>query len=178
MQEQDIITRLSLVGEELEAYGLQQPIRVLLIGGAYMITQVHNRLVTRDVDVIIQEDPESEAYHFLKKAAEFVAHDIKADKDWFSDNIADFIGSTGNIPPGHLWLSHGMLQVFIPNDDYVLALKIISGRDKDINDITVLLQRLKIQTRKRVEKLLRTYLNEDTLQEFAQDIQDTLDKFF
>ncbi len=178
MQEPDIINLLSLVGEELEALGFQQPASILLIGGAYMITQVHNRLTTRDVDAIIQADPYSEEYRLLKQATEFVAYDTGNDQDWFSDNIADFIISAGKIPPGHLWFSHSMLQVYIPDESYILALKLLSGRDKDQDDIQILLSRLKVKTRKQAEKLLNKYLNKSTRQEFAEDIQSTLDKFF
>lgn len=39
MQRQDIEHNLTLLGEELQELGLQKPIRLLLIGGAYMITQ-------------------------------------------------------------------------------------------------------------------------------------------
>lgn len=178
MQEADIINLLMLVGEELEAFGLQRPIRILLIGGAYMLTQVHNRLITRDVDVIIRANPESREYNQLKQAATFVAQDTGADRDWLSDNIADFITSAGKVPPGHLWLSHGMLQVYIPDESYILALKLLSGRDKDENDIHTLLQRLNIRTRKQAEKLLNKYLNKSTREEFTEDIQETLDDLF
>lgn len=143
-----------------------------------MITQVHNRLTTRDVDAIIQADPYSEEYRLLKQATEFVAYDTGNDQDWFSDNIADFIISAGKIPPGHLWFSHSMLQVYIPDESYILALKLLSGRDKDQDDIQILLSRLKVKTRKQAEKLLNKYLNKSTRQEFAEDIQSTLDKFF
>jgi hypothetical protein len=58
MQEQEIVTLLCLVGDELQALGVKHPIRLLLIGGAYMLTQIHNRPATRDVDVVVQNlDP-------------------------------------------------------------------------------------------------------------------------
>lgn len=178
MQEADIINLLKLVGEELEAFGLQKPIRILLIGGAYMLTQVHNRLVTRDVDVIVQVNRESREYSQLKQAVTFVAQDTGVDRDWLSDNIADFILSAGKIPRSQLWLSHGMLQVYVPDESYILALKLLSGRDKDENDIHTLLQRLNIRTRKQAEKILNKYLNKNTREEFAKDIQETLDDLF
>ncbi len=50
MQAQDIITYLAELGQELQNLGVQYPVRILLVGGAYMLTQVHNRPTTNDID--------------------------------------------------------------------------------------------------------------------------------
>jgi hypothetical protein len=51
VNKQDIINALKLLGEELEALHIVHPVRVLLIGGGYMLTQIGNRTFTEDVDV-------------------------------------------------------------------------------------------------------------------------------
>jgi predicted nucleotidyltransferase len=179
MQEQDIIRFLSLVGEELQEFGLQRPIRLLLIGGAYMLTHIHNRDATRDVDVIILDlDPVSEEYRLFKQAVAFVAHDLGMSPAWLSDNMAQFLQSIGKVPTGKLWLSCGKLEVFVPDPSYILALKIISGREKDMNDIKALLQLLAITTRRQAEEILDLYLDKETQKNYAQDIQEALDHFF
>ncbi len=48
MREQEIIQYLRLLGEELEELAVQRPVRLLMIDGAYMITQFRSRLVTED----------------------------------------------------------------------------------------------------------------------------------
>jgi hypothetical protein len=179
MQEQEIVTFLSLVGDELQALGVVQPIRLLLIGGAYMLTQIRNRPATRDVDVVVQGlDPQSEDYRLFKQAIAFVAHDRGASPAWLSDNMAEFLQSIGKIPRGKRWLSQGKLEVYVPDAGYILALKLLSGRDKDLSDIEALLATLGIKNRKQAEALLRGYIEKKTLKVYAQKIQVTLNTFF
>lgn len=179
MNEQEIITILTLVGDELQAIGLRRPIRLLLIGGAYMLTQIHNRPSTRDVDVIVVE-PEitSEDYRIFKQAVQFVAHDRGISAAWLSDNIAQFLQSTGDVPVGTLWLSHGMLEVSIPDAGYILATKVLAGRDRDVPDIEALLDRLGITSRQQVEELLTIYLSPQTRRDYGADLQLMLDTLF
>src|SRR5512144_871068 len=51
--EQEIEDALAALGQELQRLGVQQPIRILVVGGAYMLTQLHNRLATKDIDVLL-----------------------------------------------------------------------------------------------------------------------------
>jgi hypothetical protein len=179
MQEQEIVTLLCLVGDELQALGVKHPIRLLLIGGAYMLTQIHNRPATRDVDVVVQKlDPQSEEYRLFKQAIAFVAHDMGASPAWLSDTMAEFLQSIGKIPRGKRWLSQGKLEVSVPNARYILALKLLAGREKDVNDIKALLETLGIANRKQAEALLKTYVEKNTRQNAAQELQATLDQFF
>jgi len=60
MQAQEIEGYLAELGQELQNRGVQHPIRVLLVGGAFMLTQIHNRPSTNDVDVL-HKDVESSA---------------------------------------------------------------------------------------------------------------------
>ena len=179
MQEQDIIRFLSLTGDELQAFGLQKPIRLLLIGGAYMLTHIHNRDATRDVDVIgLGLNPASEEYRLFKQAVAFVANDLGISPAWLSDNMAQFLQSIGKVPTGRPWLSHGKLEISAPEASYILTLKILSGREKDMNDIEALLQMLMITTRRQAEEVLNRYLDKDTRKNYRQDIQEALDHFF
>jgi len=179
MDEHNIIEMLSQVGEELQEMGLKRSVRILLIGGAYMVTQIHNRSVTRDVDIITQKiTQDSEEYRLLKEAAKFIAQDLNASPAWLSDNMAQFFQSIGKVPNGKLWFQHGKLEVYVPDAGYVLALKLLSGRDKDLEDIEALFQRLKINKRKQAETLIKKYIDLATQEEYSQDIQTSLDSFF
>jgi hypothetical protein len=100
MQEQEIIRYLRLLGEELEALQVHQPIRLLMIGGAYMITQ----------------------------------------------------------------------NIFV--------LKVIANRDKDLEDVQALIQLLRIKSWKQAEKLLRKYADKKLLDDYAEEINDTLTDIF
>jgi hypothetical protein len=122
MQEQEIIHYLKLLGEELKELQLQHPIRVLMIGGAYMITQFGSRVFTEDIDVLVRLDKQSGEYRKFKNAIRFIASDVRESQKWLTDNIGDFMEEVGKIPEGRLWLKHGMLEVYVPEPQYILAL--------------------------------------------------------
>jgi hypothetical protein len=178
MEEHNIIEMLSLVGEELHEMGVKKPIRIILVGGAYMVTQIHNRSMTRDVDIIVQLERDTEEYRKLKNAAKFIAQDLNASPAWLSDNMADFFQSLGKAPRSKLWFSNGSLEVYLPEPDYIFVLKVLSGRDKDLEDIEALLQLLNLKNRKQAEKLIQKYTNQATQAEHSHEIQVALDSFF
>ena len=92
--------------------------------------------------------------------------------------MAEFLQSIGQVPRGKRWLSQGKLEVYVPDAGYILALKLLSGRDKDLSDIEALLATLGIKNRRQAEALLRRYIEKKTLIDYAQEIQITLNTFF
>src|SRR5258708_13537089 len=94
MQKQDIEHNLSLLGSQLDELGMQTTIRLLMIGGGFMLTQIGNRATTDDIDVLVKDisDPQhSDDYRIFKNAVHFVAHDARLSDSCLSDNIADFL---------------------------------------------------------------------------------------
>jgi len=69
MQAKDIERALAALGLELQNLGVQKPIRLLLVGGAFMLTQIGNRPSTNDVDVLFKDvvhsnnSPLSQTFH-------------------------------------------------------------------------------------------------------------------
>ncbi len=55
MQAQDIERSLATLGQELQNLGVHKSIRLLLIGGAFMLTEIGNRPATNDVDVLLKD---------------------------------------------------------------------------------------------------------------------------
>ena len=43
MKAEEIETHLAEPGQTLQEMGLQRPIRILLVGGAFMLTQIRNK---------------------------------------------------------------------------------------------------------------------------------------
>jgi hypothetical protein len=180
MQKQDIEHNLSLLGEQLEELGIQTSIRLLMIGGGFMLTQIGNRLTTDDVDVLVDiADPmHSEDYRIFRNAVHFVAHDAHLDNAWLSDNIGDFLRIAGPIPRGKLWRRFGRyLEVYIPPQSFILAHKLIAGREKDEKDIQALFQRLHITKRQQAQKILDKYITNKDIQD-SEGVQETLDDLF
>lgn len=178
MNKQQIIDNLKLLGEELEALHLSQPVCLLMIGGAYMITQFGNRTQTEDVDVFTRLDKYTEDYRRFRSAIHFIANDAHVSQKWVSDNIGDFMQLVGPIPEGTLWLKNGLLEIYIPEPQYILVLKLLAGRDKDIEDIQVLLRYLRLRERKRVEGLLQKYVEEQMLIDEQEKLDTLLSNLF
>ena len=51
------------------------------------------------------------------------------------------------VPEGKLWKRFGPLHIYAPPPEYILALKIAAGRDKDLTDCAILLSKTPIRTR-------------------------------
>src|SRR5260370_27412719 len=135
MQKQDIEHNLSLLGSQLDELGMQTTIRLLMIGGGFMLPQIGNRATTDDIDVLVKDisDPQhSDDYRIFKNAVHFVAHDARLSDSWLSDNIGDFLRMAGPVPKGKLWRRFGRyLEVYIPPQHFILAPKLVSGKLKD-----------------------------------------------
>lgn len=179
MNANDIERYLLLVGEELQAMGLSEPIQLLLVGGGYMLTQVQNRAATGDIDTVwLQPEiySDSEIYRLFKAAVQFIADGEGLDASWFNIDVGDFVLLAGPLPKMKLWKMFSVLHVYLPSKDFILAHKLLAARNKDIGDIEVLLSQLKIDTRKKAQRILDKYI--------AQDIQENnhvdakLDLFF
>jgi|SRR5579875_3737944 len=179
MQRQEIEQYLAELGQTLEQQGVQQPVRILLIGGAYMLTQFHNRANTNDIDILLEDvdNPTAPLYQAFRTAARIVAQKHKLSMSWINDVIGDFVRDVSIIPQGTLWRRFAALEVYIPPSEYILALKLLAGRQKDSPDIGVLCQQLHIQTRSQAQQLVDRYIPDRQVQQM-NDLDDTLDDIF
>ena len=179
MNASDIERYLLLVGEELQAMGVCEPIQLLLIGGGYMLTQVRNRAATADIDTVWLR-PEihagSETYRLFKDAVQFVAKDEGLDVYWLNIDVGDFVLLAGPLPQMGLWKQFGVIHIYLPPKDFILAHKLLAARNKDISDIEVLLSQLKVDTRQMAQMILDKYIDRDIQQNNHVDAK--LDLFF
>ncbi len=180
MDKTEIETYLAKLGEELQDIGVQQPVRILLVGGAFMLTQVPNsRPNTNDVDVLLKDvdDPTSQLYRMFKAAVRAVASQNRIPSSWLNDIISDFIRDVSLVPQGTLWQRYTMLEVYVPPNEYILALKLLAGRQKDKDDIAVLRQQLRIQTHQQAQQLVDQYIPDRQVQQ-TNGLNKTLNFFF
>ncbi|HEY4034875.1 MAG TPA: hypothetical protein VGL94_13015 [Ktedonobacteraceae bacterium] len=181
MQKQDIEHNLSLLGSQLEELGIQTTIRLLMIGGGFMLTQIGNRATTDDVDVLVKDisDPQhSDDYRIFRNAVHFVAYDARLSDSWLSDNIGDFLRMAGPVPQGQLWRRFGRyLEVSIPPKAFILAHKLIAGRLKDEEDTRALFQSLHITKRQEAQNIVDKYITNKDIQE-SEEVQKKLNRFF
>lgn len=173
MNAKDIEHYLSLLGNALADLGVTYPVRVLLLGGAFMLTQISVRRTTEDIDVLPLDDgapadPTSIPLAVaLWQAAHTVARERQLDPQWFNTVIADFVRTAGTIPTGTLWRKHGPLEIYIPPKEYILVLKLLANRKKDWGDIAALRQVLNIGTREQAQQLIDRYIPDKDVQYFC-----------
>ncbi len=180
MQAEEIEAYLAELGQELQNMGIQDPLRILMIGGAFMLTQVHNRETTNDIDILfvdIDDPSTSPTYQVFKEAARAVAGRHHLPFNWINDVVSDFLREVGAIPAGTLWHIYGALHISLPPKDYILAHKILAGREKDKSDIRALAHELGITTRAQAQAVVDRYISNKQLQQLS-DLDDTLDVFF
>jgi hypothetical protein len=70
-----------------------------------------------------------------------------------------------------------MLEVYIPPNDYILALKLLANRRKDQNDILALCQQLCIQTREQAQQVVDCYVPDREVQQLS-NLKKTLSILF
>ena len=180
MQAQDIERYLADLGQELARMQLQQPVRILLIGGAYMLTQLGSRRTTNDIDVLLKDVDDSMASplpHIFKTGARAVARRNHIPVTWINDVIGDFLRDTSRVPQGTLWRTYGPLEVFIPEAAYILALKLLAGRQKDVGDVQDLCTRLHIETRTQAQQIVDHYIASKAVQDM-NNLDKTLAALF
>ena len=180
MQAEEIEAHLAELGQELQEMGLQRPIRILLVGGAFMLTQIRNRQATNDIDIVFKDIKDTTTpwlYQTFKAAIRSVAMKNKIPTSWLNDVIGDFLRDLGNVPEGKLWRTYGKLEVYLPPEEYILALKLLANRHKDQEDILALIQRLKIQTREHAQQVLDRYISNKQIQQM-NNVEDTLTDLF
>lgn len=180
MTARDIEGYLAELGQELQNAGITQPVRLLMVGGAYMLTQVGNRPSTKDIDVLLEDIPDPSAsplYLPFQQAVRAVAvrHGLAA--NWLNDVIGDALRNYGPTPTGTLWRVYGPLEVSIPERAYILALKLLAHRAQDEADIRILCQNLGIGTRDEARRILDTYVTDDAIKQLS-DVDTALDQLF
>lgn len=171
---------LSQLGQELTKAGLQEPMHVLLIGGAYMLLVVDAPRSTDDIDIFwLENNPLPEqAIDALRAGIEAVAIKNKLEVDWFNSMTHLLLSDQVLVPEGRLWKHFGPLSIHIPPKEYILALKMLAGREKDLGDCEILLQTSKIKTRAQAQRLLDRYIPPTTQEMNAQEIRRSLDELF
>ena len=145
-----------------------------------MLTQVHNRATTNDIDILlkdVEDTANSQIYRIFKTAIRTIAARNRISASWLNDVIGDFLRDIGTVPEGTLWRRYAMLEVYLPPSEYILALKLLAGRPKDKNDIYVLCQREKIQTHQQAQKLVDRYIPNRQIQQMNH-LDNTLNTFF
>ena len=180
MQAQEIEHYLAELGAALQDQGIVKPVRLLLIGGAYMMLLANAPRTTDDVDMFWIEEGEDfhKAWLALRDAAQTIASRYELPPNWFNYLTQMLIYDKITMPKGKLWRRYGPLHVYAPPKEYILALKILAGRDQDLADCRLLLPQTHIRTRQQAQRVLDRYLLPEAQQDEAETITSSLDVLF
>ncbi len=181
MDSQTIERYLQELGDELERRGFTVPVRLMIVGGAYMLLLVGNRLATEDVDIVLLDMPDTthkthETQAFIA-AAKTVAKKNKLKQKWINDVVADFIRDMAPNPPLNFWKRYGKIEVYIPSQEYILTPKLMTFRKKDVDDVQALLKSLNITTREQAFSIVDHFVTDKGYYD-VYDLEDNLDALF
>lgn len=179
MEGHDIEHYLAELGAELEARKIKKPIRLLLIGGAYMLIFELASRTTEDIDIFwLEEDSFRQVRSALSECVLAITKRYALRPDWFNYLSQILMQNDIIIPEGKLWKRYGPLHIYLPPREYILALKIIAGRDKDLADCAILLPQTNVKTRQQARQLLDQYILPEAQEKNAAQIEDSLNKLF
>lgn len=124
-----------LLGEKLAARGVVADIYVF--GGAAMVLAYDAQRATRDIDAVFQP------HGMVLDEARNVADILDLPYWWLNEQASIYV--SGKIDPGKRNVfDHPGLRVAAASPEHMLAMKVLSGRPRDTEDIRLLLQELAI----------------------------------
>lgn len=146
MTAEEIEQYLSELNDELS---LQEVIgEICLCGGAVMCLAFKARPATKDIDAIFEPVRE------IRRAASKISERHNLEIGWLNFAVKMFVEHEKRV-----FLNLSNLKVFVPETDYLLAMKVLAARADtfDLDDIDFLLKNLRIETVEEVLKIVRNY---------------------
>ncbi len=179
MEARDIERYLADLGAALKNRGVKKPLRMMLIGGAYMLLLENAPRSTEDIDIFwLEEDAFERMREVLSACMLEVARKHRLPPNWFNFLTQVILMQDIYIPDGTLWKRFGPLHIYIPPREYILVLKMTAGRPKDLDDCAILLPKTTIQTIEQAQELLNTYILPEAQEEHGEQIEKSLDILF
>ncbi len=128
-----------------------------IVGGAAMLLAFDSRKATRDIDAIFKPSTT------IRSCAKQMAFDYNLSDDWLNDGVKGFLpGNPKNrsevlILPG--------IKVWVPEPEYLLAMKVISARvdTSDGDDIKFLINHLHLKNPAQVFEIVCGYYSENEI---------------
>ena len=122
---------------------------VSIYGGAVMCLVYAARPATKDVDAVFR--PTSEIRHAVELIAK--RHDLPS--DWLNDGVKGYLVEHQQ----RILLDLSNLKVFVPEPDYLLAMKTLSARADtfDKTDVKLLIDQLKLHSPEEVFSIVEKY---------------------
>ncbi len=147
MQAEEIKQYLSELNDELRDMNVKG--EICLYGGAVMCLVFDARPATKDVDAVFRPAQQ------IRQAAERIAEAHHLRTDWLNDAVKGFV-----VPhPQRILFDFPNLKVYVPEPDYLLAMKALAARldTADADDVKLLIKQLSLQKPEEVFAILEKY---------------------
>lgn len=147
MTAEEITRYLTELNDELRLMDVKG--EVSLYGGAVMCLVYDARPATKDVDAVFR--PTSE----MRTAIARVAERNDLDEDWLNDGVKGYLVAHEQ----RVLFNFSNLKIFVPEPDYLLAMKAISARAEtfDPNDVKTLINLLGLTSPAQVFEIVEKY---------------------
>jgi hypothetical protein len=147
MTAEEITQYLTELNDELRLINIKG--EVSLYGGAVMVLAFKARIATKDVDAIFFPTTE------IRSAAARIARRHGLAENWLNDGVKGYVVEHSRRPLFHL----ANLTVFIPEPDYLLAMKALAARadTEDEADVITLIQSMSLRSPEEVFEIIERY---------------------
>lgn len=147
LQKNEILSYLKELNDKLQE--MQVKGEVCLYGGAVMCLIYDARPSTKDVDAVFKPTRQ------IRAAIKQIGKEHDLDEDWLNNGVKEYV--VGH--PQRIFLNLPSLKVFVPEPDYLLAMKTLAARvdATDKQDIQFIIKLLKIQSAEEVFSILENY---------------------
>ncbi|MFL6211042.1 MAG: hypothetical protein ACJ74W_19490 [Pyrinomonadaceae bacterium] len=158
MDKAEIRQCLEELNDELRAMNVKG--EVCLYGGAVMCLVFDARPSTKDVAAIFRPTRE------IRQAAERVAATHGLRPDWLNDAVKGFVVAH----PQRVLFDLSHLKVYVPEPDYLLAMKALAARvdTTDKGDVQLLISSLGLKTAEEVFTILEKYYQHQQIKPATQ----------
>ena len=149
---------LDELNEELGSSGVKG--EICLYGGAVMCLVYDARPATRDVDAIFKPT------HEIREAIKRIAKANGLREDWLNDAVKGYVVTH----PQRILFNLSNLKVYVPEADYLLAMKVLAARVEatDKADVQFLIKFLGINTPDEVFSILEKYYSRSQIRPATQ----------
>jgi hypothetical protein len=144
---EEIKQYLAELSDELRSMDVKG--EICLYGGAVMCLVFDARPATKDVDAILRPTKQ------IRQAAERIAQAHGLREDWLNDAVKGFV-----VPhPQRVLFDFTHLKVYVPEPDYLLAMKTLAARvdATDKGDVELLIKSLGLDSPEEVFAILEKY---------------------
>lgn len=147
MTSDEITQYLTELNDELRLMDIKG--EVSLFGGAVMVLAFKARIATKDVDAIFHPSAE------IRQAAKRVAERHGLPETWLNDGVKGYVVEHSRNVLFHL----PNLTVFVPEPDYLLAMKALAARiqTEDEADVRTLIRELELNSADDVFAIIEKY---------------------